>query len=1097
MKKSLLVLTAALSFGFAAAQTTTATTATQAPALTDVPAGHWAKDAIDRLVSRGIILGYPDGTFRGTQNLTRYEAAVIIARLLDQMAKGSVSVDTETLTALQNAVQELAADLAALGVRVSDLEENAVTQDDFARLEDRINGLGVATGDTEAVAAITTQIDDLSTRVSDLEANYETLRADVDDNASSIAALNDLTVLLNQDILNLQDRVSALESGTGDLVGRGDFDALGSRVSVVETRVTDLGNRVATLEKYAFSIKPTLSATYYVARANRDFDIDRLFTGTLLSTGTNDESADSDTALDYADFTGSDVAVLPGAAGLYGFAAGAGPVRREGSTDISFGINLTNPTNAFNTSTSAQSGAYVTSAGGLNVNKVDVTFGVRSGLPDDGTVSDDDLALYPDVTGSDGTTYRPLFFSFKNATANFTVGNTPITVDFGKQQKFKFGDYIFDNDSKGRGDGYIVTVDGSNLPGFGAFKPMIKAVYGSNVGRRDVVVVRDVNGVNVYRYITRGGVYTLGTGETIVRGTPVVVNGVPSTTVFTGLPDNTYYRGVRAQITPVGGLTFGAHVAQEGEDAFSNYALYPYRDVTAYGADLHGSISGFTVDSEFARSNLTAQDGTVTNAQAFYAKTTGKVGPVTINDLNYRAISSNYDLFAGINEAAPRDTANGSTAPYGRNQVGFGVNVSTTLGPVSVGGYYDRQTKWATNFTTSTEPTLKVDRGVAAKVNLFSIASIRGGYYEFMANENAALSYGTGANAATRATARADITPGLGITIGAYYRQLNLNGVLSEDDNEYFRNSKYNSYFDSANAFKKQDGCGDQHPGFDGTDTDGVGSALTFSTADSTDATCYTEYGAEIAHNGTDAAALVKNLDLRFGYANRYSNATTSYSNTFTYGNALYNAKLGLANVQLKGVFARSTFDLTREAATVNNNTVTAAGIRVTTDPLTSLPFNPSFEGAFGYYSNSHDFAAATSDYTSTAMKYVAGVKLNQFLLPNTKLAVYYAGLNSTNREYVPFVYAAARTTGAYSRYQTPFTAGGTNDAGYFQDANNGARISQNGLYVEGNYYDLAFGYGMYNLSVLDPAGNQIGSGLGDGKAATGQSFKISYKVNF
>ncbi|MGI8746868.1 MAG: S-layer homology domain-containing protein [Deinococcus sp.] len=66
MKKSLLVLTAALSFGLAAAQTDTAAPAPQVPTLTDVPAGHWAKDAIDKIVAKGIILGYPDGTYRGT-----------------------------------------------------------------------------------------------------------------------------------------------------------------------------------------------------------------------------------------------------------------------------------------------------------------------------------------------------------------------------------------------------------------------------------------------------------------------------------------------------------------------------------------------------------------------------------------------------------------------------------------------------------------------------------------------------------------------------------------------------------------------------------------------------------------------------------------------------------------------------------------------------------------------------------------------------------------------------------------------------------------------------------------------------------------------
>ncbi len=55
-----------------------------------------------------------------------------------------------------------------------------------------------------------------------------------------------------------------------------------------------------------------------------------------------------------------------------------------------------------------------------------------------------------------------------------------MTVDFGRGLKTKFSDYVFDNDLNGRGDGYAVTVDGSNLPVLGAFKPIIKAVYGSS-----------------------------------------------------------------------------------------------------------------------------------------------------------------------------------------------------------------------------------------------------------------------------------------------------------------------------------------------------------------------------------------------------------------------------------------------------------------------------------------------------------------------------------------------------------------------------------------------------------------------------------------
>ncbi|ACO47079.1 S-layer-like y domain-containing protein [Deinococcus deserti] len=289
MKKSLILLTAALTFGsMASAQTTAPASAPQVPALTDVPAGHWSKDAIEKLVSRGIILGYPDGTYRGTQNLTRYEAAVIIARLLDQMRQGTVtnSLDAETVTSLQNAIQELAADLAALGVRVTDLEENAVSKDDFARLEQRVEDLAGENGDPEALANIQAQIDELTARADEFDA----LRADVDDNASSIAALNDLTVLLNQDILDLQDRVSAVEAAQADFVTRTDFDNLSTRVTGIDTRVTALER----LPRFTVvgSITPNYGRIGLTA-GGTNFDVDRLTANTPLSSS-NGGFADGD-----------------------------------------------------------------------------------------------------------------------------------------------------------------------------------------------------------------------------------------------------------------------------------------------------------------------------------------------------------------------------------------------------------------------------------------------------------------------------------------------------------------------------------------------------------------------------------------------------------------------------------------------------------------------------------------------------------------------------------------------------------------------------------------------------------------------------------
>jgi len=52
------------------------------PAAT-VPFDHWAYDAVNQLVQKGIIIGYPNGTFMGDRAMTRYEFAMAISRLLD------------------------------------------------------------------------------------------------------------------------------------------------------------------------------------------------------------------------------------------------------------------------------------------------------------------------------------------------------------------------------------------------------------------------------------------------------------------------------------------------------------------------------------------------------------------------------------------------------------------------------------------------------------------------------------------------------------------------------------------------------------------------------------------------------------------------------------------------------------------------------------------------------------------------------------------------------------------------------------------------------------------------------------------------------
>ncbi|MFN3410657.1 MAG: S-layer homology domain-containing protein [Exilispira sp.] len=49
---------------------------------TDVPQSHWAYEALLKLYQSGLITGYPDGTYKGNQPMSRYEIALIIYKLL-------------------------------------------------------------------------------------------------------------------------------------------------------------------------------------------------------------------------------------------------------------------------------------------------------------------------------------------------------------------------------------------------------------------------------------------------------------------------------------------------------------------------------------------------------------------------------------------------------------------------------------------------------------------------------------------------------------------------------------------------------------------------------------------------------------------------------------------------------------------------------------------------------------------------------------------------------------------------------------------------------------------------------------------------------
>lgn len=85
----------------------------------DVPADHWAYDAVRELAAGGIVEGYAaDGSFQGEAAMTRYEMAQITARARSR----SDEADNNQKAVIEKLSAEFSDELASLGVRTEDLE---------------------------------------------------------------------------------------------------------------------------------------------------------------------------------------------------------------------------------------------------------------------------------------------------------------------------------------------------------------------------------------------------------------------------------------------------------------------------------------------------------------------------------------------------------------------------------------------------------------------------------------------------------------------------------------------------------------------------------------------------------------------------------------------------------------------------------------------------------------------------------------------------------------------------------------------------------------------------------------------------------------
>jgi len=94
----------------------------------DVPLNHWAYPALQQLQADGIVLGYPDGTFRGKRAITRYELAAITARAIKRVqallaeAGTANKVSADDIATLRKLIDDNTTQLAAVQKDVAALK---------------------------------------------------------------------------------------------------------------------------------------------------------------------------------------------------------------------------------------------------------------------------------------------------------------------------------------------------------------------------------------------------------------------------------------------------------------------------------------------------------------------------------------------------------------------------------------------------------------------------------------------------------------------------------------------------------------------------------------------------------------------------------------------------------------------------------------------------------------------------------------------------------------------------------------------------------------------------------------------------------------
>ncbi|WP_277189138.1 S-layer homology domain-containing protein [Meiothermus ruber] len=185
-------------------------------------------ESIRFLYEKGIVQGYPDGTFRGREYMTRYQVAAMLYRTYLVFADDVAKRVREALA--QDSQARLEEALAA----ISDLQEALkIVQEALEDYPEVKAGLEETRKNVEGLAEELAQV-----------SSQMVTREEIGELLGSVGALENLIKRGEADLRTLQARVNALEQVIRDLEGRTQ-----AAQGELNKKVFELGGRVDTLEK--------------------------------------------------------------------------------------------------------------------------------------------------------------------------------------------------------------------------------------------------------------------------------------------------------------------------------------------------------------------------------------------------------------------------------------------------------------------------------------------------------------------------------------------------------------------------------------------------------------------------------------------------------------------------------------------------------------------------------------------------------------------------------------------------------------------------------------------------------------------------------